>query len=90
LQMREAMQGLSGDLTLKMGIHEGPCLAVMLNELQDHFGRTVNIASRVQGLATNASIFATGQVVGNSKSASLLARSGITQLPAGAPWEAFG
>ena len=34
------------DLLLKIGIHEGPCLAVMLNERQDYFGQTVNIASR--------------------------------------------
>ena len=33
------------DLLLKIGIHE--CLAVMLNERQDYFGQTVNIASRV-------------------------------------------
>ena len=31
-----------------------------LNERQDYFGQTVNIASRVQGLATSQSIFATG------------------------------
>ena len=33
---------------VKIGIHEGPCLAVMLNERQDYFGQTVNIAARVQ------------------------------------------
>jgi class 3 adenylate cyclase len=81
LRMREAVRGLSGDLTLKIGLHEGPCLAVMLNERQDYFGQTVNIASRVQGLATNSSIFATGPVVGNDKSKSLLAGSGITPFP---------
>jgi class 3 adenylate cyclase len=38
----------------KIGIHEGSCLAVALNERrQDYFGQTVNIASRVQGLATS-------------------------------------
>ncbi len=26
------------DLLLKIGIHEGPCLAVMLNDRQDYFG----------------------------------------------------
>ena len=31
-----------------------------LNERQDYFGQTVNIASRVQGLATSRAIFATG------------------------------
>ncbi len=39
------------DLLLKIGIHEGPCLAVTLNDRQDYFGQTVNMAARVQGLA---------------------------------------
>ena len=81
LRMREAMGDLGGDLTLKIGIHEGPCLAVMLNERQDYFGQTVNIASRVQGLATSSSIFATGQVVGDGASARLLESKGITPSP---------
>jgi class 3 adenylate cyclase len=49
--MREAGGGLKKDLLLKIGIHEGPRLAVMLNERQDYFGQTVNVASRVQNLA---------------------------------------
>ncbi|MEP7122945.1 MAG: DUF5939 domain-containing protein [Byssovorax sp.] len=40
-----------GDLRLKIGLHSGPCIAVELNERLDYFGRTVNIAARVQGLA---------------------------------------
>ena len=65
LRMREAMQSLkegSGheDLLFKIGIHEGPCLAVTLNERQDYFGQTVNIAAHVQGLAFSRSISATG------------------------------
>jgi class 3 adenylate cyclase len=77
LRMREAMNNLGADLILKIGIHEGPCLAVILNERQDFFGQTVNIAARVQGLATSNSIFATGPVVGYSESARLLERKGI-------------
>ena len=58
LRMRDAMRKLNEerggeDLLLKIGIHEGPCIAVNLNERQDYFGQTVNIASRVQGLATS-------------------------------------
>ncbi len=34
---------------LEIVIHEGPCLAVTLNDRQDYFGQTVNIAARVQG-----------------------------------------
>ncbi len=68
LRMRAAMDELNtergtDDLVVKIGIHEGPCLAVMLNERQDYFGQTVNIAARVQGLATSRSIHATGGVV---------------------------
>jgi class 3 adenylate cyclase len=77
LRMREAMRGLNAargreDLLLKIGIHEGPCLAVSLNERQDYFGQTVNIASRVQGLAISQSILATAPVVNHPQSASLL------------------
>ena len=58
LRMREAMRSLNeerkrDELLLKIGIHDGPCLAVMLNERQDYFGQTVNIASRVQNLASS-------------------------------------
>jgi class 3 adenylate cyclase len=81
LRMRQAMRDLNSDLQLKIGIHEGPCLAVMLNERQDYFGQTVNIASRVQGLATSRSIFATGQVVDHGDTARLLESAGIVASP---------
>ena len=85
LKMREAMQRLnvergSEDLLLKIGIHEGPCLAVVLNDRQDFFGQTVNIASRVQGLATSRAIFATGPVVENAQTSSLLAEKGLAPV----------
>ena len=46
LRMREAMSRINAergnqDLLLKIGIHEGPCLAVILNDSQDYFGQTV-------------------------------------------------
>src|SRR6202049_2882049 len=67
LRMRAAMDALNAkrgtnDLVVKIGIHEGPCLAVMLNERQDYFGQTVNIAARVQGLATSQEIHITGPI----------------------------
>ena len=81
LKMREALKDLKDELLLKIGIHEGPCLAVSLNDRQDYFGRTVNIASRVQGLATSRSIFATRRVVTDSKASKLLQSNGITATP---------
>ena len=38
-------------LLLKVGIHAGPAIVVMLNERLDYFGTTVNVASRVSDLA---------------------------------------
>ena len=82
MQMREAMAKLNSDrgredLLLKIGIHEGPCIAVSLNERQDYFGQTVNIASRVQHLATSQEIFATEPVLGDPRASSLLATRGL-------------
>jgi class 3 adenylate cyclase len=77
LRMREAMDKLNqehetDDLLLKIGIHEGPCLAVMENGRQDYFGRTVNVAARVQDLAVSRGIFATESVVENPQTSRLL------------------
>jgi len=44
-------RGISQQLILKIGIHKGHSIAVTLNDRLDYFGQTVNIASRVQGLA---------------------------------------
>ena len=82
IRMREAMSDLGAErqhqsLRLKMGIHEGSCLAVTLNGQQDYFGQTVNIASRVQGLAGSRSIVVTEQVVENADTRTLLETSGL-------------
>jgi class 3 adenylate cyclase len=44
------------DIVLKVGIHRGPSIAVTLNERLDYFGRTVNIAARVQNRANGDEI----------------------------------
>src|SRR6266404_1739980 len=82
IRMREAMSDLGAErqhqsLRLKMGIHEGSCLAVILNEQQDYFGQTVNIASRVQGLAASRSIVVTEPVVENAQASALLENNGL-------------
>jgi class 3 adenylate cyclase len=82
LRMRDAMRRLSEthepeDLLLKIGIHEGPCLAVTLNERLDYFGQTVNVAARVQGLADSQSIYASGNVVDHPDASNLLKATGL-------------
>jgi class 3 adenylate cyclase len=81
IRMRQAMRKIneergSEDLALNIGVHEGPCLAVMLDERQDYFGQTVNIASRVQDLADPTAILATKPVVETAEVARMLGDEG--------------
>lgn len=85
LRMRAAMEKLNADrgksdLIVKIGIHEGPCLAVMLNERQDYFGQTVNIAARVQSLSTAQEIHITGPVIDAPGVAAILEKESIRPL----------
>ena len=85
LRMRAAMDALNvkrgtEDLVVKIGIHEGPCLAVMLNERQDYFGQTVNIAARVQSLSTSQEIHITGPVIDSPAVAAILAKASIKPI----------
>jgi len=85
LRMRAAMDKLNKergkeDLIIKVGIHEGPCLAVMLNERQDYFGQTVNIAARVQGLSNSHAMHVTGPVIESSAVADILRKASIEPI----------
>ncbi len=86
LRMRDAMDELNQasqreDLLVKIGMHEGPCLAVMSNERLDYFGQTVNIAARVQALATSRSIFVTQDIVQSTRVQAMLAERNLTPAP---------
>jgi class 3 adenylate cyclase len=85
LRMRAAMARLNAergteDLVVKIGIHEGPCLAVMLNDRQDYFGQTVNIAARVQSLSTAQEIHLTAPVIAAPGVADILERAHILPI----------
>jgi class 3 adenylate cyclase len=85
LRMRDAMARLNAergteDLVVKIGIHEGPCLAVMLNDRQDYFGQTVNIAARVQSLSTAQEIHLTAPVIAAPGVADILERAHIMPI----------
>jgi class 3 adenylate cyclase len=86
LAMRAAMdafnaKGGSEDLLVKIGLHAGPCLAVMSNERLDYFGQTVNVASRVQGLASSREIVTTERVVEDPGVSRLLGERGLAPTP---------
>lgn len=64
-QMQRFNEAAGEDLvTLKIGAHVGPCIAVTLNERLDYFGQAVNLAARVQGLARENEFWLTDHLHG--------------------------
>ncbi|HET7768042.1 MAG TPA: DUF5939 domain-containing protein, partial [Chloroflexota bacterium] len=49
---------------LKIGVHEGPCIAVGANDRLDYFGTTINVAARVQSEALGGEIVITDEIQG--------------------------
>lgn len=62
-------------LTLKAGMHAGPCIAVTLNDRLDYFGSTVNMASRLEGLSTGSDCILSAAVMSDPEVASMLAQT---------------
>jgi class 3 adenylate cyclase len=62
------------DLALNIGLHEGPCLAVILDDRRDYFGLSVNIA--VQELADPTAILATKPIVDAAEATGLVGATG--------------
>jgi len=49
-------------LTLKAGLHTGPCIAVTLNDRLDYFGSTVNLAARLEAQSTGDDVVVSAAV----------------------------
>ncbi|MBI2942049.1 MAG: adenylate/guanylate cyclase domain-containing protein, partial [Chloroflexi bacterium] len=63
---------------LKIGIHEGPSLVANQVGKLDYFGTTVNIASRVEHVATGGEIVATGAVCDQPDVGALIERERLS------------
>lgn len=59
-------------LTLKAGMHTGPCIAVTLNDRLDYFGSTVNLASRLEGQSTGDDVIVSTAVYSDPEVRELL------------------
>lgn len=59
-------------LAIKVGLHEGPCIAVTLNGRLDYFGTTVNMAARLQGKSAGGDIVLSEAVAEDPAVASML------------------
>ena len=56
-------QGDGQAITIKLGVHSGPCIAVTLNDRLDYFGSTVNLAARLQGQSIGGDIVLSADVM---------------------------
>ncbi len=60
-------------IVIKLGLHEGPCIAVTLNDRLDYFGSTVNLAARLQGESWGGDIVLSEAMAEDGSVAPLLA-----------------
>ncbi|MBC7690763.1 MAG: adenylate/guanylate cyclase domain-containing protein [Methylotenera sp.] len=62
-------------LQIKIGINQGPCFAVNLNDRLDFFGKNVNIAARAQGFSEAGEIVVTAGMMNDPAVRSSLLRN---------------
>ena len=60
-------------ITLRLGLHLGPCIAVTLNDRLDYFGGAVNLASRLEAESAGGDVVLSKSLAGDPEVAKLLA-----------------
>ncbi|HKO95361.1 MAG TPA: adenylate/guanylate cyclase domain-containing protein [Pyrinomonadaceae bacterium] len=68
-------------LTLKAGIHIGPCIAVTLNDRLDYFGTTVNMAARLEGQSVGSDIIVSRALYDDPEVRRLIDQNGLEATP---------
>jgi class 3 adenylate cyclase len=87
IRMHEAIRQFNGQLPLekrvivKSGMHDGPALAVNLNDKLDYFGHTVNLAARTNGQSKGADVVMTETVYSSTEVQVLLEEKSLGTMP---------
>jgi class 3 adenylate cyclase len=68
-------------LTLKAGLHTGPCIAVTLNDRLDYFGSTVNMAARLESLSTGNDVIISRALYDDPEVRELIAEENLQAAP---------
>ncbi len=68
-------------LTLKAGVHTGPCIAVTLNDRLDYFGSTVNMAARLESLSTGNDVIISHELYDDPEVRTFLASENLQAVP---------
>ncbi len=69
----------SEPLTIKIGLHSGPCIAVIMNDRLDYFGSIANTAARLQGQSRGGDIVLSERLAADPVVATLLQERPGTQ-----------
>ncbi|HSJ38182.1 MAG TPA: adenylate/guanylate cyclase domain-containing protein [Planococcus sp. (in: firmicutes)] len=64
-------------IVLKVGLHSGPAIAVTSNDRLDYFGRTVNLAARIQGQGTGGDIIFSRDYLEQPKLRAMVEQEGV-------------
>jgi adenylate cyclase len=81
LTIQEAARDWPDHLTIKLGLHAGPAIAVNANDLLDYFGQTVNLASRLVGESQGGDVVVAAELLQDAQIAALLAEKGCHTEP---------
>jgi class 3 adenylate cyclase len=87
-RLDEFNRGAGPAITIKLGVHCGPCIAVTLNDRLDYFGSTVNMAARLQSESVGGDIVLSAEVLADPRVRALL--RGQTQVEESAALKGFG
>jgi class 3 adenylate cyclase len=71
-----------GGIVLKVGLHQGPCIAVTTHDHLDYFGSTVNVAARIQGESAGDDIVISDALMAASGVREAFAAAGVGPLEA--------
>lgn len=79
LEMHDALHARNKTMTvpviLKVGVHEGPAIAINSGGILDYFGTTVNLAARVQSESEGGDVVLTASVLASARAAGLVKES---------------
>jgi adenylate cyclase len=70
--------GIDPPLTLKIGVHHGPAIAMTANDHLDYFGRTVNLAARVADQSRGGDVVILREVLDQADRSTFYGRDDIT------------
>jgi class 3 adenylate cyclase len=69
-------------VAIKLGLHQGPCIVVTLNDRLDYFGSTVNLAARLQGQSRGGDIVLSREIAEDPAVAPILVKLAAEGVPA--------